>query len=224
MQRVTILVAGEPPDSTSSFRHADFDIVFHRWTHTGVLPLLDGPTFAFIALAHPDPAGLEACRQLRRDPASAHTHIVMMLAEDDREARSHALAAGADDCMVGPLGRTAMLDRVLAALGAASARPPSAPIRFGDLTIDPANYRALWQARPIPLLPNDLRLLRYLTQNPGRVFTREELITALGKHDETIDARTVDVWVGRLRRALAKAGADLSLRTVRSLGYVLDRP
>ena len=71
-------------------------------------------------------------------------------------------------------------------------------------------------------MPNEFRLLRFLVEHPGRVFTRQQLIQALGKHDAPIDERTVDVWVGRLRRALVNHGVAHELRTVRSLGYVLD--
>ena len=73
-------------------------------------------------------------------------------------------------------------------------------------------------------MPNELRLLRYLMEQPGHVFSRAQLIAALGKKEQPIDERTVDAWVSRLRRALREAGAGTPLRTVRALGYVLDRP
>jgi two-component system phosphate regulon response regulator PhoB len=74
------------------------------------------------------------------------------------------------------------------------------------------------------MMPNEFRLLRFFVEHPGRVFTRAQLITALGKQEPPIDERTVDVWIGRLRRAMRAAGAGDLLRTVRSLGYVFDRP
>lgn len=73
-------------------------------------------------------------------------------------------------------------------------------------------------------MPNEFRLLRYFIEHPGRVFTRLQLMAALGKQEPPVDERTVDVWIGRLRRALRKAGAGEPLRTVRSLGYILDEP
>ena len=168
--------------------------------------------------------GIEVCRRLRCDPPTAQSHITMVLETDDREARRRALAAGADDYLVGPLNRTKILDRILSLQRPAFEGPPAPMMQLGDLAIDIAAFQARWRDVPIPLLPNDLRLLRYFVEHPGRVFTRTQLIAALGKHNEDIDERTVDVWVGRLRRALRKAGVDLSLRTVRSLGYVLDKP
>ena len=224
MQRVNVLVAGDMPGSAELFRHDDLEVIFHRWAASGVLPLLDGRTFAFIDWLLPEMPGIEACRRLRCDPPTAQAHITMVLETDDRDARRRAMAAGADDYLVGPMDRSKILDRILSAQRPAFERPAVQSVRIGDLTIDIAGYQARWRDVPIPLLPNDLRLLRYFVEHPGRVFTRAQLIAALGKHDQDIDERTVDVWVGRLRRALRKAGVGLSLRTVRSLGYVLDKP
>ena len=84
--------------------------------------------------------------------------------------------------------------------------------------------QARWKDRPIGLMPNEFRLLRYLMEQPGHVFSRAQLIAALGKNEQPIDERTVDAWVSRLRRSLREAGAGYPLRTVRSLGYVLDKP
>ena len=224
MQRVNVLVAGDLPESTDPFRHGDLEIVFHRWAASGVLPLLDGRVFAFIDWLLPEMPGVEACRRLRCDPPTAQSHITMVMENDDREIRRRAMAAGADDYIVGPLSRTKILDRILSVQHPHAGSPAAPVARIGDLTIDIAAFQARWREMPIPLLPNDLRLLRYFVEHPGRVFTRTQLIAALGKHDDDIDERTVDVWVGRLRRALRKAKVGLSLRTVRSLGYVLDRP
>ena len=224
MQRVNVLVAGAMPQRSELFRHDELEVIFHRWTSAGVPPLLDGQTFAFIDWLLPDMPGIEACRRLRCDPSTAHSHISMVLDEDDREARRRAMAAGADDYLLGPLNRTKILDRILSVQPTVGESAPFPAIGIGELTIDIAAFQARWRDVPIPLLPNDLRLLRYFVEHRGRVFTRSQLIAALGKHDGNIDERTVDVWVGRLRRALRKAGVDLSLRTVRSLGYVLDKP
>ena len=81
-----------------------------------------------------------------------------------------------------------------------------------------------WAGRAILLRPNEFRLLRFFAENPNQVHSRPDLIAGLGKLDPPIDERTVDVWIGRLRRALKSAGAGNPLRTVRSLGYVFDAP
>ena len=188
------------------------------------MPLLDGPAWAFVDWLLPEMSGIEACRRLRCDPPTAQCRITMVLDGEDRDDRRWALAAGANDYMAGPLTRTAILDRVLAI----SLQPDDATltrtIALGELSIDVVAFQARWQDRPIPLMPNEFRLLRYFVEHPGRVFTRTQLIAALGKQEPAVDERTVDVWIGRLRRALRTAGAGEALRTVRMLGYVLDRP
>ncbi|RIV76074.1 response regulator [Pelagerythrobacter aerophilus] len=171
-----------------------------------------------------DLAGLEMCRRLRADPRTAAAHVTMVLESDDMEDRRRALRAGADDYMIGPLDRMSVLDRVLALHSHQRKRHHAQRIDLGDLTIDLAAQQARWSGKPISLRPNELRLLRFFAENPNQVLSRAELIAGLGKVDPPIDERTVDVWIGRLRRALKTAGADSLLRTVRSLGYVLDAP
>ena len=90
------------------------------------------------------------------------------------------------------------------------------------MLIDLAALQAKWAGTPVKLRPNEFRLLRFFAENANRVLSRQELITGLGKQEPPIDERTVDVWIGRLRRALKHAGAGDPLRTVRSMGYVLD--
>ena len=92
----------------------------------------------------------------------------------------------------------------------------------GPLVIDLAALLAKWGGQPIEMGPNEFRLLRFFAENSNRVLSRQELIDGLGKDEPDIDERTVDVWIGRLRKALRKAGAGNPLRTVRSMGYVLD--
>jgi two-component system phosphate regulon response regulator PhoB len=170
----------------------------------------------------PTISGLEMCRRLRADPRTADAHVTMVLEEDDAEDRRRALRAGADDYLVGPLSRTAVLDRVLALQSRGAERHATRRFEAGALTIDMAALQARWAGEPIVLRPNEFRLLRFFAENPNRVLTREDLISGLGKREPAIDERTVDVWVGRLRRAIKAAGGGNPLRTVRSLGYVFD--
>jgi len=224
MQRINVLVTRDVAGSLEPFRHADWDVVFHRWSPGGALPLLDGCTFAFVDWLLPEMPGIEVCRRLRCDPATARCHIVVVLEDDDLETRRRALAAGADDYMRGPADRAAILDRVLASRLTELAGVSAPCVTLSALTVDLAAHQARWKGKPFELMPNDLRLLRYFMEHPGRTFTRSQLIAALGKEGQTIDERTVDVWVGRLRRGLRKAKVTVTLRTVRSLGYVLDQP
>ena len=102
------------------------------------------------------------------------------------------------------------------------ATPPTGPFRHGELTVDPAAFAARFRGKVLPLRPNEFRLLLHFVTHPDKVFSRASIIEHLGKDSGLIDERTVDVWTGRLRRALRAAGVPDPLRTVRALGYVLD--
>lgn len=95
-------------------------------------------------------------------------------------------------------------------------------LSHGDLTVDPRAFAARFRGKLVPLRPNEFRLLAHFLANPDRVFARSELIESLGKDSDLLDERTVDVWAGRLRRALRAHGVPDPLRTVRAQGYVLD--
>ena len=224
MDVVNIFLTDRTAEALEDFVHDDKRFVFDRLGPDGPRRLVEGPVWAFVDWVMEDLAGLEMCRRMRADPRLQDAHITMVLEEDDQEDRRRALRAGADDYMIGPLDRTAVLDRVLALQSQQRQRHAASRFELGDLTIDMAALQARWAGTPIPLRPNEFRLLRYFAENPNRVLGRAELIAGLGKQEPPIDDRTVDVWIGRLRRALKDAGAGNPLRTVRSLGYVFDAP
>jgi two-component system phosphate regulon response regulator PhoB len=224
MRHIDILLTGKLEGGMAPFTHGELEIAFHEWTNFGELPLLEGALWAFVDWVLPDTSGLEICRRLRGDPVTADAHVTMILDDDDLEARRRALRAGADDYMLGPVDRTALLDRIMSMRVQDQEAASHRALQQGELIIDLAAFQARWKGKPIPLMPNEFRLLRYFVEHPGRVFSRSQLITALGKQEPPVDERTVDVWIGRLRRALRAAGAGNPLRTVRSLGYVFDTP
>ena len=222
MNVTTILLTGRDAADFADFDHGETRFVFDRLTDGGPQRLLEGPVCAFVDWVLDDMSGLEMCRRLRADPRTTDAHITIVLETCDADDKRRALAAGADDYMVGPVERTSVLDRVLALGHGPAATLSAKPMRFGDLEIDLAALQARWQDKAIALRPNEFRLLRFLAENADRVLSRTQLIDGLGKQEPPIDERTVDVWIGRLRRALREAGAGDPIRTVRSLGYVYD--
>jgi two-component system phosphate regulon response regulator PhoB len=222
MDVINIFLTSELGESLDDFVHDQRRFTFDRLGPEGPRRLVEGPMWAFIDWVMDDLAGLEMCRRLRADPRTAEAHVTMVLEEDDAEDRRRALRAGADDYVIGPLTRTAVLDRVLALQSRGAERHSARRFEAGALSIDMAALQARWNGEPIPLRPNEFRLLRFFAENPNRVLTREDLIGGLGKREPPIDERTVDVWVGRLRRAIKSAGGGNPLRTVRSMGYVFD--
>lgn len=222
MDVINIFVTGDLGESLEDFVHDQRRFTFDQLAPEGPQRLVEGPMWAFVDWVLPELAGLEMCRRLRADPRTSEAHVTMVLEADDVDDRRRALRAGADDYVIGPLTRTAVLDRVLALQSRTAERQAPRRFEFGALTVDMSALQARWEGVPIVLRPNEFRLLRFLAENPNRVLTREDLILGLGKREPPIDERTVDVWVGRLRRAIKIAGGGNPLRTVRSLGYVFD--
>ncbi|MCR9179884.1 MAG: response regulator transcription factor [Erythrobacteraceae bacterium] len=222
MDVINIFLTGELGESLDDFVHDQHRFTFDRLGPDGPRRLVEGPMWAFVDWVMDDLAGLEMCRRLRADLRTADAHVTMVLEEDDPEDRRRALRAGADDYVIGPLTRTAVLDRVLALQSRGAERHATRRFEAGALSIDMAALQARWNGEPIMLRPNEFRLLRFFAENPNRVLTRDDLISGLGKREPPIDERTVDVWIGRLRRAIKAAGGGNPLRTVRSIGYVFD--
>lgn len=181
------------------------------------------PAWAFVEWIGAEMSGLELCRQLRESRAGRDLHITIVLDQGDSEERRRALKAGADDYIAGPLDISALVRRLDQYQGSnGKGAPPRARLANGELSIDLAAHQLRYRGQPVPLRPNEFRLLAHFMEHPDQVFSRTALIERLGKDEEEIDERTVDVWVGRLRRALAAHGAPDPLRTVRALGYVMD--
>lgn len=222
MDVVNIFLTDRQADTMDDFVHDGRKFAFAHLSAGGPQRLVEGPVWAFVDWITEDMAGLEMCRRLRADPRTAEAHITMVLEADDVEDRRRALKAGADDYVLGPIDRIGVLDRVMAVDPSSTPRHSPGRMKFGALTIDLRALQARWDGKAMILPPNEFRLLRYFAENANRVLSREELIAGIGKQEPPIDARTVDVWIGRLRRALKTAGAGEALRTVRSLGYVLD--
>jgi len=177
------------------------------------------PLWLFVDWLLPESSGLELCRRLRAEPRTADARIFLVIEDDDRETRRRALKAGADDYVLGPLTAAAVAARVCEA---APLLPRAENIlAHGPLKLDREAYQVRAGGAPVPMRPNEFLLLAFFLENRDRVVSRRELIGAL-KGEESVDERTVDVWIGRLRRALVSAKVTDPIRTVRQLGYVYD--
>ena len=169
----------------------------------------------------PDLSGIEVLEYIRK--FHPDMPAIMLTARAENIDIVRGLQAGADDYVQGPLSSEIVFERVTTNDNPGEASPPlRSRLVNGDLSLDLAAHQLRWRGEPVPLRPNEFRLLIHFMEHPDQVFSRTALIEHLGKDGEAIDERTVDVWVGRLRRALTAAGAPDPLRTVRSLGYVMD--
>ncbi len=170
----------------------------------------------------PKLSGIEICRQLRKRPETQNTPIIMLTARGEESDRVRGLDTGADDYITKPFSMTELMARVRAVMR--RIRPAMADdiVTFGEIVVDRVAHRVRRQDRDIHLGPTEFKLLDHLLQYPGRVFTREQLLDAVWGSDVYVEARTVDVHVGRLRKAINKTGERDPIRTVRSAGYALD--
>ncbi len=170
----------------------------------------------------PKVSGLEVCRRLRTKSSSANIPILMVTARGDEAERVRGLDTGADDYVVKPFKVSEVLARIRAVLRRIRPGLAEDQIACGSIVIDRAAHKVKRGGVEVHLGPTEFRLLEYLMQNPGRVFSREQLLDAVWGSDVYVEARTVDVHVGRLRKALNKGHAFDPIRTVRSAGYALD--
>ena len=170
----------------------------------------------------PKVSGIEVCRRLRGRAESRNLPIIMLTARGEETDRVRGLDTGADDYMTKPFSMTELTARIRAVLR--RIRPGLADDRVGhgDIVIDRVAHRVKRDGKEIHLGPTEFRLLDYFMQHPGRVFSREQLLDAVWGSDVYVEARTVDVHVGRLRKALNAHGTGDPIRTVRSAGYSLD--
>jgi two-component system phosphate regulon response regulator PhoB len=170
----------------------------------------------------PKVSGVEVCRRLRARPETRNLPIIILTARGEESDRIRGLDTGADDYIVKPFSMSELAARIRAVLRRIRPGLAEDHIRQGDLIIDRAAHRVRRGAKEVRLGPTEFRLLDYLMQHPGRVFSREQLLDAVWGSDVYVEARTVDVHIGRLRKALNDGFEEDPIRTVRSAGYSLD--
>ncbi len=170
----------------------------------------------------PKVSGIEVCRRLRQRNETRNLPIIMLTARGEESDRIRGLDTGADDYVVKPFSMTELAARVRAVLRRIRPGLAEDRVRRGDIVVDRVEHRVKRGGQEVHLGPTEFRLLDYLIQHPGRVFSREQLLDAVWGSDVYVEARTVDVHIGRLRKALGVTDATDPIRTVRSAGYSLD--
>ena len=170
----------------------------------------------------PGLSGIELCRRLRSRVETRDMPIIMLTARGDEAERIRGLSTGADDYVVKPFSIPELMARTRSLLRRARPELASAVLKAGDLELDRNTHRVRRAGSEIHLGPTEFKLLEFLMESPGRVFSRERLLDGVWGHDVYVDERTVDVHVGRLRKALNKNIANDPIRTVRGAGYAFD--
>ncbi|WBQ14201.1 phosphate regulon transcriptional regulator PhoB [Hyphomonadaceae bacterium BL14] len=170
----------------------------------------------------PKISGIEVCRRLRSRQESRNLPIIMLTARGEETDRIRGLDTGADDYIVKPFLMKELFARVRAVLRRIRPGLAEDTVQAGDITMDRVAHKVVRSGQEIHLGPTEFRLLDYFMQHPGRVFSREQLLDAVWGSDVYVETRTVDVHIGRLRKALNKVGGTDPIRTVRSAGYALN--
>lgn len=180
------------------------------------------PDLVIIDWMLPKISGIEVCRRLRSKSETRNIPVIMLTARAEEADRVRGLETGADDYMTKPFSTAELMARVRAVLRRIRPALVEDVVVQGDIKVDRAAHR-VWRAdKEIHLGPTEFRLLDHLIQHPGRVFSREQLLNAVWGSDVFVEVRTVDVHIGRLRKALNKFDQGDPIRTVRSAGYSLD--
>lgn len=167
-------------------------------------------------------SGIEVCRRLRRGKATANVPIIMLTAREAEDDRIRGLETGADDYLTKPFSPRELLARVTAVLRRIRPALAGESIAVGDLSLDPVAHKVERGGRRLQLGPTEYRLLKFLMESPGRVFSRNHLLDGVWSSGSDIELRTVDVHIRRLRKALEIVGEKDPVRTVRGAGYALE--
>ena len=170
----------------------------------------------------PGVSGFELCRRMRAREATRDLPVIMLTARGEESERVRGLSIGADDYVVKPFSVPELMARVRSLLRRARPERIAGRLQAGELMLDRTARRVRRGDRDIHLGPTEFRLLEHLMEKPGRVFTRAQLLDSVWGDAAEIDERTVDVHVGRLRKAIVRGRERDPLRTVRGAGYSFD--
>jgi two-component system phosphate regulon response regulator PhoB len=182
----------------------------------------DPPDLVLLDWMLPHLSGIEICRQIRRGAATRELPVIMLTARGEEADRIRGLDTGADDYVTKPFSPAELIARVRALLRRARPAMEADQLTAGDLVMDLAAHRVRLGETEVELGPTEFRLLRHFMEHPGRVYSRDQILDAVWGRDIHVEDRTVDVHIGRLRKALRAAAGKDPIRTVRGAGYSLE--
>lgn len=182
----------------------------------------DAPDLILLDWMLPEVSGIEVCRRLKSAADTRAIPVIMISARSEEVDRVRGLETGADDYVVKPYSVVELMARIRTQLRRVRPASIGEKLEFGDVMINTAEHRVFRDGQELHLGPTEFRLLTTFMERPGRVWSRDQLLDRVWGRDIYVDSRTVDVHIGRLRKALrAATGADDPIRTVRGAGYSL---
>ncbi|MDG1130499.1 phosphate regulon transcriptional regulator PhoB [Seohaeicola saemankumensis] len=181
----------------------------------------DAPDLIVLDWMLPNVSGIEVCRQLKMRADTRKVPVIMLSARSEEVDKVRGLETGADDYVIKPYSVVELMARVRAQLRRTRPASVGGRLEYEDIVLDSETHRVSRDGKPLKLGPTEFRLLSTFMEKPGRVWSRDQLLDRVWGRDIYIDTRTVDVHIGRLRKALTLHGGSDPLRTVRGAGYAL---
>ena len=226
MIRPTVLLVEDEPAQREMLAYnleaEGFDVITADNGEDGLI-LVDenDPDLIVLDWMMPQLSGIEVCRRLKSNSKTRQIPVIMLSARAEEVDRVRGLETGADDYVVKPYSVIELMARVKAHLRRIRAAAVGNRLEYGDIMLDPETHKVFRSQSELKLGPTEFRLLSTFMEKPGRVWSRNQLLDRVWGRDIYVDTRTVDVHVGRLRKALCQHGGDDPLRTVRGAGYAL---
>jgi two-component system phosphate regulon response regulator PhoB len=226
MIRPTVLLVEDEPAQREMLAYnleaEGFDVITADNGEDGLI-LVDenDPDLIVLDWMMPQLSGIEVCRRLKSNSKTRQIPVIMLSARAEEVDRVRGLETGADDYVVKPYSVIELMARVKAHLRRIRAAAVGGRLEYADIMLDPETHKVFRSQSELKLGPTEFRLLSTFMEKPGRVWSRDQLLDRVWGRDIYVDTRTVDVHVGRLRKALCQHGGDDPLRTVRGAGYAL---
>ena len=226
MIRPTVLLVEDEPAQREMLAYnleaEGFDVITADNGEDGLI-LVDenDPDLIVLDWMMPQLSGIEVCRRLKSNSKTRQIPVIMLSARAEEVDRVRGLETGADDYVVKPYSVIELMARIKAHLRRIRAAAVGDRLEYGDIMLDPETHKVFRSQSELKLGPTEFRLLSTFMEKPGRVWSRDQLLDRVWGRDIYVDTRTVDVHVGRLRKALCQHGGDDPLRTVRGAGYAL---
>jgi two-component system, OmpR family, phosphate regulon response regulator PhoB len=225
-QKPTVLVVEDEPAQREVLRYnleaEGFDVTTVGNGEEAMLSVAEAPPDVIVLdWMMPVLSGIEVCRRLKMRAETRPIPIIMLSARSEEVDKIRGLETGADDYVIKPYSVLELVARVKSQLRRVRPSLVGTVMEFGDIRLDPEEFRASRADQSLKLGPTEFRLLAALMERPGKVWSRDQLLDRVWGRDIYVDTRTVDVHVGRLRKILCKFGGEDPVRTVRGAGYAL---
>lgn len=223
-----ILLVEDDPSLIELIRYnleqENFEVLVEMDGEEGLLSAqANNPDLILLDWMLPNLSGIEICHLIRRDKSTRNIPVIMLTARSEENDRIRGLDTGADDYITKPFSPKELIARIKALFRRIRPALSEQTLEYEGIEIDLSTRKITRDGDPVHLGPTEFNILKFLAENPRRVFSREQLLDMVWGNDIFVEMRTIDVHIRRLRKALNKGDKPNIIRTVRSAGYSLDK-